>query len=60
MLAAMAYDRYIDICNPLLYNVTMPYGVCSLMAVGVYGIGLISSAAHTVCMLRLVSVKLIK
>ena len=25
MLAAMAYDRYAAICNPLLYNITMSY-----------------------------------
>ncbi|XP_073913001.1 olfactory receptor 8G50-like [Castor canadensis] len=57
MLAAMAYDHYIAICNPLPYNVTMSYGDCSLMVVGVYGIGLISATAHTVCMLRLVFCK---
>ncbi|XP_020008956.1 olfactory receptor 8G50-like [Castor canadensis] len=54
MLAAMAYDRYVAICNPLLYNVTMSYQVCSWMVVGVYGIGLIGATAHTMCMLRLV------
>ncbi|EGW04555.1 Olfactory receptor 8G5 [Cricetulus griseus] len=30
MLAAMAYDCYVAICNPLLCNVTMSYQVCSL------------------------------
>ncbi|XP_048196958.1 olfactory receptor 150-like [Perognathus longimembris pacificus] len=54
MLAAMAYDRYVAICNPLLYHVTMSHGVCSLMVAGVYGVGLIGATAHTVCMLRVI------
>ncbi|XP_055477922.1 olfactory receptor 150-like isoform X2 [Psammomys obesus] len=52
MLAAMAYDRYVAICNPLLYNAMMSYQVCSLMVFGVYSMGLIGATAHTVCMLR--------
>ncbi|NP_666714.1 olfactory receptor 952 [Mus musculus] len=53
MLAAMAYDRYVAISNPLLYKVTMSYQVCLLMVAVVYGIGLISATAHTVFLLRL-------
>ncbi|XP_047374698.1 olfactory receptor 150-like [Sciurus carolinensis] len=52
MLGAMAYDRYVAICSPLLYNVTMSYQVCSWLLVGVYSMGLIGATAHTVCMLR--------
>ncbi|XP_076780623.1 olfactory receptor 8G50-like isoform X1 [Arvicanthis niloticus] len=52
MLAAMAYDRYVAISSPLLYNVTMSYQVCSLMVVVVYGIGLLSATAHTIFLLR--------
>ncbi|XP_004636440.1 olfactory receptor 150-like [Octodon degus] len=52
MLAAMAYDRYVAICNPLLYNVTMSSQVCCWMVAGVYGMGLVGATAHTVCMLR--------
>jgi olfactory receptor len=54
MLASMAYDRYVAICNPLLYTVTMSYEVCSWMVVGVYGMGFVGATAHTVCMLRLI------
>ncbi|XP_052584134.1 olfactory receptor 150-like isoform X2 [Peromyscus californicus insignis] len=57
MLAAMAYDRYVAICNPLLYNVTMSYQVCSWMVGGVYGMGIIGAAVHTLCMLRVVFCK---
>ncbi|XP_028722351.1 olfactory receptor 150-like [Peromyscus leucopus] len=53
MLAAMAYDRYVAICNPLLYNVTMSYKVCSWMVVGVYSVGLVCATGETVCLLRL-------
>ncbi|KAG3286803.1 olfactory receptor 8G50 [Ictidomys tridecemlineatus] len=52
MLAAMAYDRYVAICNPLLYKVTMSIQVCCWMVVGVYTVGLIDATAHIVCMLR--------
>ncbi|XP_052584448.1 olfactory receptor 150-like [Peromyscus californicus insignis] len=52
MLAAMAYDRYVAICNPLLYNVMMSYQVCSWMVFGVYSMALIGATTHTVCMLR--------
>ncbi|XP_006992654.2 olfactory receptor 8G50-like isoform X2 [Peromyscus maniculatus bairdii] len=57
MLAAMAYDRYVAICNPLLYNVTMSYQVCSWIVGGVYGMGIIGAAVHTSCMLRVVFCK---
>ncbi|XP_049633936.1 olfactory receptor 150-like [Suncus etruscus] len=52
MLAAMAYDRYVAICSPLLYNVTMTYQVCYWLVVGVYSMGIIGATAHTGCMLR--------
>ncbi|KAL1782129.1 olfactory receptor 150-like [Sigmodon hispidus] len=57
MLAAMAYDRYVAICNPLMYNVTMSYKVCSWMVVGVYSIGLACATGETVCLLRLIFCK---
>nr|AAG39871.1 odorant receptor K30 [Mus musculus] len=52
MLAVMAYDRYVAICNPLLYNAVMSFQVCSSMIFGVYSIALIGATTHTVCMLR--------
>uniref|UniRef100_G3U5K9 Olfactory receptor n=1 Tax=Loxodonta africana TaxID=9785 RepID=G3U5K9_LOXAF len=57
MLAVMAYDRYVAICNPLLYTVTMSYQVCSWLVVEVYMMGLIGATAHTGCMLRVVFCK---
>ena len=53
MLAAMAYDRYVAICNPLLYNITMSYHICFFLTVGVYILGIIGSTIHTGFMLRL-------
>uniref|UniRef100_A0A8C9K278 Olfactory receptor n=1 Tax=Panthera tigris altaica TaxID=74533 RepID=A0A8C9K278_PANTA len=57
MLAIMAYDRYVAICNPLLYNVTMSYQVCSRLVAGVYIMGLTGATAHTGCMLRVLFCK---
>nr|XP_003418355.1 olfactory receptor 150-like [Loxodonta africana] len=57
MLAVMAYDRYVAICKPLLYNVTMSYQICSWLVVEVYMMGLIGATAHTGCMLMVVFCK---
>ncbi|XP_049713395.1 olfactory receptor 8G1-like [Elephas maximus indicus] len=57
MLAVMAYDHYVAICKPLLYNVTMSYRVCSWLLIVVYMIGFIGATAHTGCMLRVVFCK---
>uniref|UniRef100_G3TV05 Olfactory receptor n=2 Tax=Loxodonta africana TaxID=9785 RepID=G3TV05_LOXAF len=52
MLATMAYDRYVAICSPLLYNVIMSSQVCLCLVLGVYMLGLVCASAHTGCMLR--------
>uniref|UniRef100_A0A452RQV7 Olfactory receptor n=1 Tax=Ursus americanus TaxID=9643 RepID=A0A452RQV7_URSAM len=47
ILSAMAYDRYVAICKPLLYTVTMSPQVCLLLLLGVYGMGVFGAVAHT-------------
>ncbi|KAB0338988.1 hypothetical protein FD755_025079 [Muntiacus reevesi] len=47
MLAAMAFDRYVAICNPLLYTVTMSHKVCFLLVTGVYIMGTVGALIHT-------------
>ncbi|XP_037360219.1 olfactory receptor 147-like [Talpa occidentalis] len=53
MLTSMAYDRYVAICNPLMYNVAMSPKVCSSLMLGSYMIGFSGALAHTGSMLRL-------
>lgn len=53
MLTVMAYDRYVAICSPLLYNVTMSHLVCSLLVAAVYLMGLIGSTIEISLMLKL-------
>nr|XP_048273369.1 olfactory receptor 8B8-like [Myodes glareolus] len=53
VLTSMAYDRYMAICNPLLYNVVMPPKLCLILMFGSYFIAFSNAIAHTVCMLRL-------
>ncbi|XP_036786117.2 olfactory receptor 8B4 [Manis pentadactyla] len=53
VLVSMAYDRYVAICNPLLYVVTMSPQVCALLMFGSYMIGFVGALAHTGSMLRL-------
>ncbi|XP_072494325.1 olfactory receptor 5G29-like [Notamacropus eugenii] len=48
LLATMAYDRYVAICNPLLYTVIMSQSFCVHLVVGPYAMGLLSSLTHTV------------
>ncbi|KAM5222647.1 olfactory receptor 8G1-like [Hipposideros larvatus] len=52
ILAAMAYDRYVAICSPLLYNVIMSHQACFSLILGVYTIGLVCAFAHTGCLFR--------
>ncbi|XP_020009606.1 olfactory receptor 8B12 isoform X1 [Castor canadensis] len=47
ILSAMAYDRCVAICNPLVYTVTMSPQVCLLLLVGVYLMGFAGAMAHT-------------
>ncbi|KAK7806401.1 hypothetical protein U0070_014715, partial [Myodes glareolus] len=53
VLTAMAYDRYVAICQPLLYMVIMSPRTCSLMMFGSYFMGLAGATVHTVFMVRL-------
>ncbi|XP_049747206.1 olfactory receptor 5I1-like [Elephas maximus indicus] len=47
ILAAMAYDRYVAICNPLLYAVVMSRGTCVWLIVLSYIGGNVSFLVHT-------------
>ncbi|XP_076968078.1 olfactory receptor 8B3-like [Tamandua tetradactyla] len=53
VLTSMAYDRYVAICNPLLYNTVMSPKVCSILMFGSYLMAFSGAMAHTGCMLRL-------
>ncbi|XP_053110036.1 olfactory receptor 1009-like [Hemicordylus capensis] len=53
LLSAMAYDRYVAICKPLLYPVLMCSKVCILLVIGSYILGLFHSLIHTVFTFRL-------
>ncbi|ELK18719.1 olfactory receptor 5W2 [Pteropus alecto] len=53
MLSVMAYDRYVAICNPLLYTITMSRRVCTQLVAIAYIVGLVDSAIHTCCTFRL-------
>ncbi|EFB14994.1 hypothetical protein PANDA_018151, partial [Ailuropoda melanoleuca] len=53
VLTSMAYDRYVAICNPLLYNTTMSSKVCFSLILGSYLKPFLDAMAHTGCMLRL-------
>ncbi|XP_042329734.1 olfactory receptor 5V1-like [Sceloporus undulatus] len=48
LLAVMAYDRYVAVCNPLRYTVIMNKRVCLQMAAGTWITGFLNSLLHTV------------
>ncbi|XP_010845215.1 PREDICTED: olfactory receptor 10K1-like [Bison bison bison] len=47
LLAAMGYDRYVAICNPLRYTVLMGFGVCMGLVAAACACGFIISLATT-------------
>ncbi|XP_051846614.1 olfactory receptor 8D1-like [Antechinus flavipes] len=53
MLSAMAYDRYVAICSPLIYTITMSQRTCFLLVVGVYAMGVFGAVTHTSALTRL-------
>ncbi|XP_070422137.1 olfactory receptor 5J3-like [Equus przewalskii] len=53
LLAAMAYDRYMAIVNPLLYTVAMTKIVCVALVIGSCVGGLINSLTHTIGLVKL-------
>ncbi|XP_008271239.4 olfactory receptor 5T3-like [Oryctolagus cuniculus] len=48
LLAAMAYDRYVAIYNPLLYSVSMPPRVYVPLIIASYISGVLHATVHTV------------
>ncbi|XP_061465567.1 olfactory receptor-like protein COR4 isoform X2 [Rhineura floridana] len=53
LLAAMAYDRYVAICNPLLYTSVMTKKRCAGMIAASYISGIVNSLVHTCGLFRL-------
>ncbi|XP_025029804.1 olfactory receptor 1020-like isoform X2 [Python bivittatus] len=47
LLSVMAYDRYVAICNPLLYSVVMSKRLCTVLVSSVYVYGFVSSVVQT-------------
>ncbi|XP_068266714.1 olfactory receptor 12D1-like [Nyctibius grandis] len=48
LLATMAYDRYVAICNPLHYTLVMSPRTCLLLAVASWSIGFVHAVMHSV------------
>ncbi|XP_070282635.1 olfactory receptor 8U1-like [Myotis yumanensis] len=53
LLASMAYDRYVAICNPLLYMVVMSPGICTQLVVVPYSYSFLMALFHTILTFRL-------
>lgn len=53
LIAAMAYDRFAAVCNPLLYPTVMSPRVCTSLIVGSFTAGFLNSLIHTSCIFSL-------
>ncbi|NXI65646.1 O1038 protein, partial [Anseranas semipalmata] len=50
LLAIMAYDRYVAVCNPLRYVAMLPQAVCVQLVTMSYILGVLYAAVYTGCM----------
>ncbi|KAM5184473.1 olfactory receptor 5B3-like [Callospermophilus lateralis] len=46
LLASMAYDRYVAVCKPLHYTITMTTSVCACLVIASYFCGFLSSSFY--------------
>nr|XP_048297700.1 olfactory receptor 12-like [Myodes glareolus] len=53
LLAVMAYDRFMAICSPLRYPVTMCPATCARLVLGTYCVGCLNSIVQTSLTFRL-------
>uniref|UniRef100_A0A4X2LNE5 Olfactory receptor n=1 Tax=Vombatus ursinus TaxID=29139 RepID=A0A4X2LNE5_VOMUR len=53
LLAVMSYDRYLAICDPMHYPLTMTWRVCSLLALACWSSGVLVSVVDTTFTLNL-------
>ncbi|XP_072477513.1 olfactory receptor 5P80-like [Notamacropus eugenii] len=53
LLAVMAYDRFVAICNPLLYYTNMSPKICTLLLITPYLGGCVNAWSFTGCLLNL-------
>ena len=53
LLMAMAYDRYVAVCRPLHYSMTMSLAACALMLGSAWLLANLHSLLHTLLMARL-------
>lgn len=49
LLATMAYDRFVAICNPLLYSTKMSTQVCVQFLIVAYVGGFLNASSFTIC-----------
>ncbi|MBZ3889834.1 Olfactory receptor 5D13 [Sciurus carolinensis] len=53
ILAVMSYDRFVAVCNPLLYTVAMSHKLCALLVAGTYTWGGLCSLIVTYSLVQL-------
>lgn len=53
LIAAIAYDRYVTICSPLSYPITMSPETCTSLIMDSYGAGFLNSLVHRSCIFSL-------
>ncbi|NXH18799.1 O1052 protein, partial [Bucco capensis] len=53
LLAVMAYDRYVAICQPLHYSAAMSHGLCVQLLLASYAAGSLNALVHTSALCQL-------